>query len=438
MIPTVDTEPRQGAMTRLTARLRTDGPAFRRAFYAVADQGIVSVAGFVTGIAAGRALLPADFGLYTLGFSLVLVFVNIQNALIAMPYTVHSPKLDAGDRAQLAGSTMAHQLLVSLVSALLLGALAVLAGLGLGPKGLAPVAWALAASVVFLLLREFVRRLCFADLKSGQALALDILVAAVQIPLILWLAVSGRLTVPLAYLVMGLACGVPALGWLLASKRRFSISRRRIAPDFQQGWRLGKWLLAGSVAGTLSTQLYPWLLAAVQDSTTAGVFGACIGPLLFSNPFLLGATNLFGPDTAHAYAEGGVAALQRTVLRATYAVGAVMTLFCVVMAVAGGDIVILLYGQNYAGNGTTVALLALGLFVSSLTLPAQYGLLSLNRPDAGFVSYVLALAVALPLGVWLASAHGVIGAAIAYLVAGIVGSLYRYAVYAREIQKAHA
>ena len=79
----------------------------------LADQAVVSAANFVTGVILARACAKEELGLYLLGLSLMLVALDIQTALLATPYMIHSPRLQAGALCRYSGATFVQQLILS-------------------------------------------------------------------------------------------------------------------------------------------------------------------------------------------------------------------------------------------------------------------------------------------------------------------------------------
>ena len=170
-------------MTRLPSRLRFGGvvsAATRLSKWgiALADQLVASATTLLTGIIIGRACTPAEFGLYTLAFSIVLVLVRLQTSLISTPYTVYSPRLRGSEHARYTGSTLTHQFSLSVLAVLFLSLCGIVLSAGVGPAGLAPVVWALVFAISLILVREYARHMCFANLQFRAALILDILTAA--------------------------------------------------------------------------------------------------------------------------------------------------------------------------------------------------------------------------------------------------------------------
>jgi len=59
-----------------------------KGFIALTDQAVASATNFLTGVIIGRACTKEQFGLYMLGFSIVLFVMSLQTSLISTPYMV--------------------------------------------------------------------------------------------------------------------------------------------------------------------------------------------------------------------------------------------------------------------------------------------------------------------------------------------------------------
>ena len=93
------------------------------------------------------------------------------------------------------------------------------------------------------LLRDFVRQMLFAQLNLRLALALDVLVAAVQLGLMLPLAMAGTLNVELTWLSIALASGLAALFWALGKQETFRGSISAARQHARENWTFAKWAL---------------------------------------------------------------------------------------------------------------------------------------------------------------------------------------------------
>ena len=389
---------------------------------ALMDQGVSSATNFLTGVIIGRACTKEQFGLYMLGLSIVLFVTNLQTSLISTPYMIYSPRLRGSAHARYTGSTLIHQLGVSVVAILCLVVAGAALSLGVGPEGLAPVVWILAGVITFIMLRDYARRVCFAGLRMKTALLLDSCVSVIQIGGLLLLAYSGVLSASLAYWAVGFACGVSALGWLIWMRKQFILRLSRSLSDLVRNWSLGKWIFASGLLWALTMGLYPWILAGFHGTASTGVWAACLGIVAIVNPLLFGIQNFVGPKIAHSFAEGGRIKLRRFAFKASAVFSVLMIPFCVLLLVFGGSLMVLFYGDKYVGNGLVVSILALNMLVSAAGFPYVSALFAMKRADLEFAVNFIALFVLLTLGLWLVRALGPLGAAYGLLIANIATS----------------
>ncbi len=404
------------------------GAMVRKGTVTLIDQSVTSATNFVTGVIIGRVCTKEEFGLYMLGLTITLYVTNLQTSLILTPYMIYSPRLKGNAKALYTGSTLIHQLTLSALAILCLAVGGGVLSLGMGPQGLAQVVWALVVVIAFILLRDYARQVCFARLRIRTALMVDSCVAVGQISGVLLLAYLGVLSASRAYWVIGAACGLTALAWLIWMHTEFTLRISQAILDFGHSWSFGKWVFASGLIWTLSMSLYPWFLAAFHGTASAGVWAACLGIVAIGNPLLLGAQNFLGPRIAHSFAEGGRSALRRFALRASLAFFVLMIPLCLILLVFGGSLIACLYGAKYAGNGMVVSVLAVNLLFSAASFTYSRVLFAIGRADVDFMVNFAALFVLITLGLWLVRAWGPLGAAYGLLIANIAASVPRVVI----------
>jgi len=399
--------------------------ALHQGFLSLADQGVASITNFATGVIIARASSKEEFGLYMLGFTLVLLMTDLQTALISTPYMVYAPRLKGKAHSLYAGSTLIHQLVFSIITMLALGCAALAARFGVGPHGLEPVLWALATVAPLIMLREFVRRMCFARLKLKTVFLFDACIGIGQISGLLLLAHAGLLSAARACLFVGSACGIAVLACLWADRSFYHLRLSESVTDLKRNWTFGKWVFASGLLATASTNLYPWLIAFFHGAAAAAVFAACIGVVSASNPVLLGIQNIIGPKVAHEFAAKGPKGLRGFVLKVSAIVALPLALLSLALVMWGGRLIALLYGHGYAGNGVVVAVLALGIPISAVGFLFSRALFVIERADLDFWFNVVSIVIMVTLGGWLVRFYGPLGAAFGLQAALVVGCVIR-------------
>lgn len=417
-------DPNEPVWTRLLKTTRS--ASVSRPVLSLADQAVVSATNFATAIAVGRFSGEEELGLYSLGFSLVLFGLCVQQALVAMPFTVHNPKLSTAEQPEYAGAVLSHQGVLSALLVIGFLSAAILIGGAFGG-----VLATLSLATPCVMLREFIRRFLFAHLEIGRALVVDVAVLLVQVSAIVTLGLTETLSAGSAFAASGGACLVAAAGWFVMSRRQFALRGERVAGDAVRSWGLGRWILAGNAALLGQAYAMHWVLAIFVDEAMTGVFAACSTIVDFSNIAVLGLSNLAAPQMARAHGEDGVAGVVQEVRRFTLLLGGFMAVFCLVVSLIGGRAVVWLFGRDYAGNGPTVALLAIAALVYAVGLGPANGLLVIEKAHVNFLATLLGLAMSLTAATILIPLAGVRGAAGCYLIGASVSAAVRVGVFWR-------
>jgi O-antigen/teichoic acid export membrane protein len=354
--------------------------------------------------------------------------------LISAPYVIYCQSRRDESLAQYLGSSLLH--FVGLSGALvmvLLGFIGLLS-IGIGPVNLAPAVWVLLGALPFLQLREFLRRIAIAHLKLTTALAIDLGVAIFQIGGLLSLAYFHQLTVPLAYGVMGTACAIAGYGWFVSKPQPLRFAWSAAVSDWWRNWGFARWALASHIIGFATPSLMPYLVAAIHGSGEAGVLAACVGIVGTASTFMVGLAAFLIPRAAKAFSQGGSRELQRVLRVATAVYACVLGMFAIVVLLSGDFLLVLAFGNKYAGNGATVGVLALGMMAQSLGLTAGIGLWAIDRPRANLAADGCTLAVTLTVALCLLPSLGVLGAALGDLAGKVTGALVRYLTLRRLLK----
>jgi len=404
-------------------------PTLQKSALAIGGQGMVSCANFLTNIIIGRLCGQEELGLYSLGFTLVAFVSELQMSLISTPYMVFSPRLKGEAHARYTGSSLAHQLAFTAIAVLGLAVASVCIAVRAKSPGLAPVIGVVAAMIGFIVLREFVRRVCFAGLKMVTAFFFDAVVSVFQVGSLIALYSIGHLSAMNAYLTLGAVCGLLALSWIARNRRMFVVRMVDVVGDLKRNWALSKWVVASGILWSVSMNLYPWLISYFRGAAETGVFAACLAVANFGTMILIGAQNFLGPKIAIVYAESGLSRMRGFVIKVSAAFLVPMLPFCLLLWLLGDPIITLVFGPRYAGNGAIISVLALNLLALALAFSFSRALFALERADVDFGVNFAALFVLLTVGVWLVRAYGPLGAAVGLLIANVVASTVRGIVF---------
>ncbi|UYW25987.1 polysaccharide biosynthesis C-terminal domain-containing protein [Methylorubrum extorquens] len=415
--------PPAGLLRRSAGLLRRP-PA---ALAALADQGVVSGFGFLSGIVAARLLGIAEFGHFAM-ILIVLTFAQaLHNALITAPMMTLVGARSGVSKAYAATILTGAFLLcvpgaVFVVIALLIGGMS-------GETLLAACALMLAQNLQFTL-----RRLLFAKGRGVQALLMDFARAASFpfIALVIWLEHDVIGSNGFVWLLAATSFAT-CLPFIVAFGR--PILRRpgcvQTGAVFRRHIPLARWLLPIVFVTFVQEQLI-WLVAgATLGLEELGGLRAAqylVGTVLL----LLAATeNVLPVAAARAHSEGGEAALRRYLMRTGIKLGVPIIAILAVLAIPGAMWLRLIFGAEYAAYANCLHILSVSVvIVLARDLTANYFRAKQNTRVL-FASLCVSMVVSLAVVVPLMQAGGVSGAAAA-VGAGHLASLIYLVLAARR------
>jgi O-antigen/teichoic acid export membrane protein len=419
------------ASARGHARKLAAGSLVRSGSLAIVDQAVVSGTNFATSILLGWGG-KTELGIYYLALSLLVFFRGVQEQLITAPYLVYAHRRSGVAAEVYAGSSLLHHLALGVLSSILVGGLLIAR---IGPPEMKSI-WILLLGIAPLyLLRDFARQMLFAQLNLRMALALDVLVAAIQLGLMLPLAVHGVLSVELTWLCVALASGIAALLWAIGKPDTIRGSLAAAWTHGRENWSFARWALLTQVIGSSTPYLMPWIVAGVHGAKETGSLGACTTIVGLSNMFLIGVGNLLSPRAARAFAKGGIPELQKVLWQRGLLCGSALGVASVLAFTVGGPLAGLVYGPDFADCGLVMGLLSLAALANSLGMTAGNGLCSMDRPGANLWADVGTLLISLAAMLILIPLLGTLGAALATLITMTADAAMRWTILLRTMRE---
>jgi len=274
-------------------------------FWALTDQGVLSLGTFATNIAVLRAYKydKPEYATYLLLVSIISLLNNLHASVITYPLSVKGARADdfglrglASASLALTGAMAAPMLLVVLIAAALIHSVA-----------LAPF---VAMAVIAWQLQETTRRALMAHLRNGEAVwgdAVSYLGQAALVVLLCQHHVPPLWEVFTAMAVTSLAGAVVQTIQLRLVK--FNVAHtRETATD---GWRIGRWLLVTNGLNLLTIQMITWTIFYFHRDNGVAAFGALGNVIGVSHPIMFGICGLIVPGVAKARSHGDDAGVRR-------------------------------------------------------------------------------------------------------------------------------
>ncbi len=379
----------------------------------VADQAIVSLGNFALTVILARGLPAAGYGLFSVALSFILFFNTLHQALITYPLCVRSAGAPPTETPRLLAVAMLLTPLVALVCApILAGGLA-----SVGHAGLAPLAF---AALLAWQLQDVVRRSALARANYRAAIVTD-LIRYIG-PAAALVALSGHLGIKGAFLLIAAASLAGLLPFLGALARGIGPALRGLRKEMILHWRLAAPVLGANLLAALSVQWFLWLLAWRDDPAGAALLVALTNIVAIANPVIFGVENVLMPEVARQQPCLTFAGLLRLIAqRAVLCAGLIAPVFLLILAFPERA-TRLFYGAGtpYAEHAADLRLLVaayvciLAAFIFSAVLRGY------QASGAVFRMQLYPALLGLTLGSWLTWQHGVTGACLSALLAGLL------------------
>lgn len=389
---------------------------------AILDQGLISGSNFLIGILLARWLVPAEYGAFSLAFSVLLLLTYVYQSLCSEPQAVFSGSAYRNCLRGYLKALLGIQLVVTIFGLVLLGgSAAVVYAMGKAdglPGALAGVAIASPCLLFFWLMR----RSYYMNLAPARA-AMGASIYFVLVTAGLIVAYKKSLMSPFfAYLLM--AVGALGTGLFLLSQVKKALPPDTSKPPtaaqaWHKHWQYGRWALAASVVTWIPYYMYYPLVSAFYGMTAAGQLKALMNLSLPLEQTYTALAILFLPYAARVCREKGKSSSGPLVRR--------ITLLFVAGAVAYWSLLIpfkgvafhFLYGGKYMEVAPLLPYVAIGTTMWSAAFGPAILLRAIESPDSIFYARLVASILSLIVGVPATKIFGLWGVMSSIIVANI-------------------
>ena len=401
---------------------RTIGHVVRKGSLALTDQALFSGANFLVNVLLARWLAPAEYGAYSLAFSVFLLFASLHMAIVIEPMMVfgagkYSSRFARYLRVVLGG----HFAVMIPASALLFGATFLLRRMysAKAEEALRGLVFAAAAILLFWL----VRRTFYVLLKPGWGTISGALYFVLLLGSVGLIQYLGRLTTETAFIAMGIAGLGASLIMLVRFVPGWRSSREPLAVKevYADHWRYGRWALATALIGWFPGNVYYALLPAYLGLEGSAGLRALMNFVLPVLQAISALTMLLLPMLVRDRDNGGPKKMNRTLLLflAVFCGGAMV--YLTALWFLRDSVFQIFYGGKYSQYAGWPLFLT-GLLPVATCASAVLGqaLRALEKPDSVFWCTTGSLAGAVVCGVPLSASLGVSGALLGLLASSFI------------------
>jgi O-antigen/teichoic acid export membrane protein len=382
----------------------------KRSFWAMADQGVVSLGNFGVSILLAACFERkhdlSDFGSYWILMELMLFLNGIQAALVVYPLSVRGPVADEARLGRMASMSMLLTMLLWPLMGASVVATAVIAEIPIS-VGL----WA-AAALALWQVQETLRRALISHLKFRHTLLGDSISYLGQILSVGILAWTGQLTLVGTFAAMALTSGVAVLVQGVQVGLH-DISWREMREYARDCWELGRWVLYGNLSRFFTGPLFNWNLAFWLGKDLLAVTYAVSNLLRLTNPLMFAISTLIMPNATRANKEAGIGAARHEMHRFALLGGLMLAPYLGMLLLAPRFSIALAYWDWHSpylqyANALRIATISSALFYMGTVLSALLN--SVERTRDTFVAQAAYAATAVLIVLPMTALFGLMGA----------------------------
>lgn len=352
---------------------------------------MVSLARMATLILIGRYGSLQELGVYTLGLTVLMLVVGLQEAMVTTPYAVFLARYPRDQQRSFSGHLFLFSKLLTALTMLVLATAIAIGYWWQLDSQLLSVLTALCVILPFALLKEFARRWQIVHMKLLEATLIDSMNTVLLLGCLAVMCVLGRLTAFNAFLAIGLAALLSSITWVVRSHREFLFHWGQMKHTMRSCLHHGKWVAGENLLSVMQYFFANWFLFIVLGKQQVGHYAACVTIIMLANPFLLAVTTLLTRRTSRAFAEGGTAAVSRLVLRYLGYVSLAMVGFALAMFVFGQPLREMVFPTTMTTQSRTMSLLGAAMIGLGISQVVSCGLRAVNRHQVNFQASLLGL-----------------------------------------------
>jgi PST family polysaccharide transporter len=388
---------------------------FAPAFWALADQCVVSAANFVTVFVFARSMATTAFGEFTIAQTVLLLLTGLQGALLAQPHNVLGPARSEQSYRRFTAALLLAQLVGGVLACGTIAAAGALMLSGPAPHA-GGITIALACAALPWMAQELVRRVLFTRGESKSVFLNDVLTYGLQVAgAVAVVDYFGDASPPESALAaLGLSSLVGALAGTFQIRHHFSLrelDRPALREALAEVWQFGKWLGGQNVLAWVGAQGQSWIVAVLLGAEQVGVLRVATHLVNLLNPIRQAVFSYLPSRGSYAYHHGGAPALSRWVRSKFWLLSLGLLPLCAVLVAFPEPLLALVYGERYATAEAALilSLCAAGQLLTFIKFPYDVGILALGAPRSIFYLSVVPVVLLVTLGVALVYWLGLMG-----------------------------
>ncbi|HNP47645.1 MAG TPA: lipopolysaccharide biosynthesis protein [Bacteroidia bacterium] len=396
----------------------------RQAPIALIDQGVVSGAGFVTGVLLARFLGLSSYGVFAMSWLVVLFFGSIQQAFLIAPLQTLLPKKQEHERDAFMNMMFLQQLIFALVVAAVTFLFCRFSSLMFFDSlELRSVEIIMPLAVLTFVMNEFFRKMFFVQGRNITALVLDIISYSTQIVGLVGVAYLHQLNLQRAIIIIALSNSISSTYGILKVKR-IEFHFTAFGAHLKETWNYSGWLIGTSLLQWFSGNFFIVTAGGILGPVAVGAIRMAQNIIGVLNILFLAMENFIPSNAAKIYHDKGLKNLYAYLRQVMMVAGAITFMLILCIVIFSRQIIDVLYGHDYVKYEHVLfgfALLYLFVFTGLLL---RFFIRTVEKNRDIFISYALSAGFSLLLAAPMVSTFGMSGVFAGLILTQVIVQLW--------------
>lgn len=388
-----------------------------------ADQALVSGSNFITSLIYAKLLGLESYGVFVLGWMIILFTSTFQQAFIFNPMAnINAALLDAQKKYYL--NQLFHiNLIFSLCSTLLIALFTFIMNNFFHTTYMKDMLYLIPVAAFAFLNYDFFRKRMLLLNHVKTALLLDTLFILLQslficylyysqyitiYSIILSIAASYSMTCIVAYFLSSYITLLPTINFII----------------LREHWRQGKWLVATSIVQWFSGNYFIIAAAGILGTRDIGIIRIAQNIVGIMNILFIAMESYIPISASKLFHKHGKTSLFDYLKSVTIKGLTLTSLICFSIILFSDLIVRLLYGEEFVAYSFVVQLFALFYILVFTAIPLRFAIKTLEQNHHIFVGYLLSATFSVLFAASLIKQHGIYGVIIGIFATQLLTQLW--------------
>ena len=360
----------------------------KRLNWTLFDQAMVSIVNFLVSIFIARFLGIKEFGVFTLLWMSVLFIQSIQMAVISTPMMSIGPKQDNDDKFSYYGAVITHQIIFSITSSTFLYFSIILSDYFAPHWNIVNYAFFLSLIVFLSQNQDFIRRLFFIEKRVLAAFFSDLISYGGRLAVLIVLFITRPPSLNSVFLAISITLFISVVsGSLMLYKPSFDYQNN--LKIFKRHWKMSKWLTASALMQWLSGNYFIVVAGSLFGPIFVGALRVAGNIIGIVNVLFLGLENIVPQSASRVLVASGIVEFKAYLMKVFIFGGSVIILIAILLSTFSEQILILLYGAEYANYGYILIWYSMIYIIAYSIIPLTIGLRTLENTRPIFTSYLI-------------------------------------------------